>query len=543
MVLNLFKRKPKDGESEDYSREDQQSYSNQSGNRSYGDGSNNGENRHRSSYDNRSNSERGDNGNRRERTSYQNRDGNVEGHKRPYKKVYRTQDDNGEKRPYQRRDNNYNRDNNGERRPYQRRDNNYNREDNGERRPYQRRDNNYNRDNDGERRPYQRRDNNYNRDNNGERRPYQRRDNNYNRDNDGERRPYQRRDNNYNRDNNGERRPYQRRDNNYNRDNNGERRPYQRRDNNYNRDNDGERRPYQRRDNNYNRDNNSERRPYQRRDNNYNRDNRQQRPYNNRGNNSRPQVRKKSTYVPKPGPDITEPVRLNKFIANTGLCSRREADEYIKAGDVTINDVVHTEMGVRVKPGDVVKYKGAEIKPQSKTYIIMNKPKDFVTTVDDPNAKRTVIDLVEGKIHQRVYPVGRLDRNTTGVLLLTNDGELTKVLTHPKHNKKKIYHVQLDKALEKEDMDKISEGFELEDGFISADEISYVHDEDKRQIGIEIHSGKNRIIRRLFHHLDYKVMKLDRVYFAGLTKKGLSRGQWRFLNSKEVGTLKMSAYE
>jgi 23S rRNA pseudouridine2605 synthase len=234
---------------------------------------------------------------------------------------------------------------------------------------------------------------------------------------------------------------------------------------------------------------------------------------------------------------------LNKFIANTGLCSRREADEYIKAGDVTINDVVHTEMGVRVKPGDVVKYKGAEIKPQSKTYIIMNKPKDFVTTVDDPNAKRTVIDLVEGKIHQRVYPVGRLDRNTTGVLLLTNDGELTKVLTHPKHNKKKIYHVQLDKVLEKEDMDKISEGFELEDGFISADEISYVHDEDKRQIGIEIHSGKNRIIRRLFHHLDYKVMKLDRVYFAGLTKKGLSRGQWRFLNSKEVAALKMSAYE
>jgi len=210
--------------------------------------------------------------------------------------------------------------------------------------------------------------------------------------------------------------------------------------------------------------------------------------------------------------------------------------------NITVNDIVITEMGMRVKPGDVVKYRGSEIQPESKTYIIMNKPKDFVTTVDDPNAKKTVMDLVQGKIHQRVYPVGRLDRNTTGVLLLTNDGELTKQLTHPKYNKKKIYHVHLDKEITPEDLVKIKEGFDLEDGFINADDISYVDLNNKMEVGIEIHSGKNRIIRRIFHHLDYKVTRLDRVYFAGLTKLGLSRSKWRFLTNHEIATLKTNAY-
>jgi len=235
-------------------------------------------------------------------------------------------------------------------------------------------------------------------------------------------------------------------------------------------------------------------------------------------------------------------VRLNRYIANTGLCSRREADEYIAAGVITINGKVVTELGTKVSPLDEVKFNGERLQSEKKVYILLNKPKDYVTTMDDPHAKRTVMELVQNACKERIYPVGRLDRNTTGLLLLTNDGDLTKKLTHPKFKKKKIYHVFLDKQLTKSDMDKMVAGFELEDGFINADKISYVDEVDKKQIGIEIHSGQNRVVRRMFEHLNYRVIKLDRVYFAGLTKKSLTRGKWRFLTEKEIVMLKMNSF-
>ena len=236
-------------------------------------------------------------------------------------------------------------------------------------------------------------------------------------------------------------------------------------------------------------------------------------------------------------------LRLNKYIANAGICSRREADNYIQAGLITVNGTVVTELGTKVMPGDVVKYKGNRLSMERKVYILLNKPKDTITTAEDPHAKRTVLDLVRKACPERVFPVGRLDRNTTGVLLLTNDGELTKNLTHPRFNKKKIYHVFLDKNVTKADIETITNGLTLEDGFIKADAVSYVKPEDKKQVGIEIHSGKNRIIRRIFDALGYKVIRLDRVYFAGLTKKGVQRGKWRFLNEKEIRMLKMNSFE
>lgn len=236
-------------------------------------------------------------------------------------------------------------------------------------------------------------------------------------------------------------------------------------------------------------------------------------------------------------------LRLNKYIANAGVCSRREADNYIQAGLITVNDKVITELGTKVMPGDIVKYKGKRLSMERKVYILLNKPKDTITTAEDPHAKKTVLDLVRRACPERVFPVGRLDRNTTGVLLLTNDGELTKNLTHPRFNKKKIYHVFLDKNVTKADMETITNGLTLEDGYIKADAISYVQTDDKKQVGIEIHSGKNRIIRRIFDALGYKVVKLDRVYFAGLTKKGVPRGKWRFLNEKEIRMLKMNSFE
>jgi 23S rRNA pseudouridine2605 synthase len=238
-------------------------------------------------------------------------------------------------------------------------------------------------------------------------------------------------------------------------------------------------------------------------------------------------------------PELT---RLNKYIASTGLCSRRTADEYIKNGLITVNDKVITELGVKIKPGDVVKYGGRNLTEQRKVYIILNKPKDCVTTTRDSQGKRTVFDLVNNSDKERIYPVGRLDRNTTGVLLLTNDGDLTKKLTHPKYNKLKIYHVYLDKAIKSSDRDKIAEGVTLEDGFIKVDSINFVNSTDKKQVGVEIHSGRNRIIRRIFEHLGYKIIRLDRVYFAGLTKKGLPRGKWRYLSSEEVSILKRGSY-
>ena len=238
-----------------------------------------------------------------------------------------------------------------------------------------------------------------------------------------------------------------------------------------------------------------------------------------------------------------EQIRLNRYIASTGLCSRRQADDFIKAGLITVNDKIINELGTKILPGDIVKYNGEKIREEKKVYILLNKPKDYVTTVEDPHASKTVLDLVKNACKERIYPVGRLDRTTTGVLLLTNDGDLTKRLTHPKFNKMKIYQVTLNKAVKYTDLEKIASGVTLEDGFIKADAIHYVDPDDKRQIGIEIHSGRNRIVRRLFEHLDYKIIKLDRVYFAGLTKKGLPRGKWRFLNDKEISMLKMSAYK
>ena len=241
--------------------------------------------------------------------------------------------------------------------------------------------------------------------------------------------------------------------------------------------------------------------------------------------------------------DPTEPLRLNKFLANAGVCSRREADEFIQAGLVTVNGQVVTELGTKILRTDEVKFHDAVVSLEKKVYVLLNKPKDYVTTSDDPQQRKTVMDLVKDVCPERIYPVGRLDRNTTGVLLLTNDGDLASKLTHPKFLKKKVYHVHLDKNLTSHDMDQIREGIQLEDGEIKADAIEYADQHDKSQVGIEIHSGKNRIVRRIFESLGYRVTKLDRVQFAGLTKKNLRRGDWRFLTEKEVDMLRMGAFE
>lgn len=241
--------------------------------------------------------------------------------------------------------------------------------------------------------------------------------------------------------------------------------------------------------------------------------------------------------------DPNEPIRLNKFLANAGICSRREADEFIQAGVVSVNGEVVTELGTKIKRTDEIKFHDQPVNLEKKVYVLLNKPKDCVTTSDDPQQRKTVMDLVKNVCPERIYPVGRLDRNTTGVLLLTNDGDLASKLTHPKFLKKKVYHVYLDKNVTAHDMQQIAEGIELEDGEIHADAIEYASDTDKSQVGIEIHSGKNRIVRRIFEHLGYRVVKLDRVQFAGLTKKNLRRGDWRFLTEKEVEMLRMGAFE
>ena len=293
-----------------------------------------------------------------------------------------------------------------------------------------------------------------------------------------------------------------------------------------------------------------------------NRNGYQQRPQNNRngfnrnGGQQRPQGgfnrnQPNRTFTPRPKQidyviediDPTAEVRLNKYMANAGICSRREADEYIQAGKVTVNGKVVTELGVKITRQDVVEYDGKVVTPERKCYVLLNKPKDCVTTSDDPNGRLTVLDLVKNACQERIYPVGRLDRNTTGVLLLTNDGDLASKLTHPKFVKKKIYHVWTDKDIAEEDMQRIADGIELEDGEIHADAVSYVSDTDRNQAGIEIHSGRNRIVRRIFEHLGYRVTKLDRVYFAGLTKKNLPRGRWRYLTQEEVNFLRMGSFE
>ena len=255
----------------------------------------------------------------------------------------------------------------------------------------------------------------------------------------------------------------------------------------------------------------------------------------------RPFVKKTRTKAVPQAP-ATE-VRLNKFIANSGICSRREADEYIQAGVIKVNGEVITELGTKVLRTDEVRFHDQPVTIEKKVYVLLNKPKDYVTTSDDPQQRKTVIDLVKGACRERIYPVGRLDRNTTGVLLLTNDGDMASKLTHPKFLKKKIYHVYLDKNVTAHDIQQIRDGIELEDGAIQADACEYADANDKKQVGIEIHSGKNRIVRRIFESLGYRVTKLDRVQFAGLTKKNLRRGDWRYLTEEEVDRLRMGAYE
>ena len=241
--------------------------------------------------------------------------------------------------------------------------------------------------------------------------------------------------------------------------------------------------------------------------------------------------------------DISEEIRLNKFLSNAGVCSRREADELIKVGAVLVNGAPVTELGTKITAKDLVEVNGREVRPEQKVYLLLNKPRNCVTTTDDPQERLTVTHLVRKACKERIYPVGRLDRNTTGVLLLTNDGDLAAQLVHPSHKKKKIYHVWLDREVAAEDMQKLADGVELEDGEMHADAISYVTEDDLSQVGIEIHSGRNRIVRRLFEHLGYHVKKLDRVYFAGLTKKNLGRGKWRYLTQDEVNNLKSGAFE
>ena len=277
---------------------------------------------------------------------------------------------------------------------------------------------------------------------------------------------------------------------------------------------------------------------------------------NNRFGGGRPQQRRTGNYDPNAkysmkkqieykelNVDPDAPIRLNKFLANAGVCSRREADEFITAGVVSVNGTVVTELGTKVKRTDEVKFHEQPVSIERKVYVLLNKPKDYVTTSDDPQNRKTVMDLVKNVCRERIYPVGRLDRNTTGVLLFTNDGELASKLTHPKFLKKKIYHVTTDKNVTAADMRQIAEGITLEGGEIRADAIDYASPTDKKQVGIEIHSGKNRIVRRIFEALGYRVVKLDRVLFAGLTKKNVRRGDWRFLTEQEVNMLRMGAFE
>lgn len=348
-----------------------------------------------------------------------------------------------------------------------------------------------------------------------------------------------------------------------NKEENGEQRPYRLRYNNGPQGEGGYRPQRSSYTPRYNKEENGEQRPYRPRYNNgpqgeggY----RPSRPYNSNqsGGYGRPQggrprtadynpnakySKKKQMEYKEVLADPNEPIRLNKFLANAGLCSRREADEFITAGVVSVNGVVVTELGTKVKRSDEVKFHDQPVKIERKVYVLLNKPKDCVTTSDDPQERKTVLDLVKDACTERIYPVGRLDRNTTGVLLLTNDGDLASKLTHPKYLKKKIYHVFLDKNVTKADLDQIASGITLDDGEIHADAISYASDTDKSQVGIEIHSGKNRIVRRIFESLGYRVIKLDRVYFAGLTKKGLRRGDWRYLTEREVNMLRMGAFE
>ncbi len=495
---------------------------------------------------------------------------------------YASREADGERRPFRPR---YNNDDQGERRPFRPRYNDGDQND----RPYRPR---YNNDEQGERRPFRPRYNNdgeqgdrpfrprYNNDEQGERRPFRPR---YN---DGEQgdRPFRPR---YNNDEQGERRPFRPRYNDgeqgdrpfrprYNNDEQGERRPFRPR---YNNDGEQGDRPFRPR---YNNDEQGERRPFRPR---YNNDGEHgDRPFRPRfggdrfggdrggrfggrgqrqGGRPAPRQQWKVADPEMIGPrykidsrifdneqeeqangqdpemmQMPETLRLNRFIAMSGVCSRREADELIKAGKIKVDGQVVTEMGITVSPDANVEYDGKQLKAEKKVYVLLNKPKDCVTTTDDPEGRRTVMDIVANASQERIYPVGRLDRNTTGILLLTNDGDMAEKLTHPRYEVRKIYHVFLDKNVAEEDLDKLVKGIELEDGPINADEISYVDGRDKSQVGIVIHSGRNRIVRRMFESLGYEVVKLDRVYYGGLTKLNVPRGHWRYLSDEEINRLK-----
>ncbi|MCE8858803.1 pseudouridine synthase [Phocaeicola dorei] len=455
------------------------------------------------------------------------------------------------------RDSNYNRYNNdGEQRPYRPRTNSYNREggdrpyrssyNNGDRPSYNRYNNNGDRpqrprfnpnsEDGGDQRSYRPRTN-YNREG-GEQRPYTPRPR-FNNSEEGGERQYRPRTN-YNREG-GEQRPYTPRPR-FNSGEGGEQRSYtpRPRTGGYNQGGD---RLYRPRTGGYNQGGD---RPYRPRTGGYNQGGGYNRPYRPRTADYNPNAKyslKKQIEYKDILTDPNEPIRLNKFLANAGICSRREADEFITAGVVSVNGEVVTELGTKIKRTDEVKFHDEPVSIERKTYILLNKPKDCVTTSDDPQERKTVMDFVKGACKERIYPVGRLDRNTTGVLLLTNDGDLASKLTHPKYLKKKIYHVYCDKNVTKADLDQIAAGVTLDDGEIHADAISYASETDKSQVGIEIHSGKNRIVRRIFESLGYKVIKLDRVYFAGLTKKGLRRGDWRYLTEQEVNMLRMGSFE
>ncbi len=455
------------------------------------------------------------------------------------------------------RDSNYNRYNNdGEQCPYRPRTNSYNREggdrpyrssyNNGDRPSYNRYNNNGDRpqrprfnpnsEDGGDQRSYRPRTN-YNREG-GEQRPYTPRPR-FNNSEEGGERQYRPRTN-YNREG-GEQRPYTPRPR-FNSGEGGEQRSYtpRPRTGGYNQGGD---RPYRPRTGGYNQGGD---RPYRPRTGGYNQGGGYNRPYRPRTADYNPNAKyslKKQIEYKDILTDPNEPIRLNKFLANAGICSRREADEFITAGVVSVNGEVVTELGTKIKRTDEVKFHDEPVSIERKTYILLNKPKDCVTTSDDPQERKTVMDFVKGACKERIYPVGRLDRNTTGVLLLTNDGDLASKLTHPKYLKKKIYHVYCDKNVTKADLDQIAAGVTLDDGEIHADAISYASETDKSQVGIEIHSGKNRIVRRIFESLGYKVIKLDRVYFAGLTKKGLRRGDWRYLTEQEVNMLRMGSFE
>ena len=470
---------------------------------------------------------------------------------------YNRYNNDGEQRPYRPRTNSYNREggdrpyrssyNNGDRPSYNRYNNNGDRpqrprfnpnsEDGGDQRSYRPRTN-YNREG-GEQRPYTPRPRFNNGEEGGERQYRPR--TNYNREG-SEQRPYtpRPRTGGYNREG-GEQRPYTPRPR-FNSGEGGEQRSYtpRPRTGGYNQGGD---RPYRPRTGGYNQGGD---RLYRPRTGGYNQGGGYNRPYRPRTADYNPNAKyslKKQIEYKDILTDPNEPIRLNKFLANAGICSRREADEFITAGVVSVNGEVVTELGTKIKRTDEVKFHDEPVSIERKTYILLNKPKDCVTTSDDPQERKTVMDFVKGACKERIYPVGRLDRNTTGVLLLTNDGDLASKLTHPKYLKKKIYHVYCDKNVTKADLDQIAAGVTLDDGEIHADAISYASETDKSQVGIEIHSGKNRIVRRIFESLGYKVIKLDRVYFAGLTKKGLRRGDWRYLTEQEVNMLRMGSFE